>query len=233
MARPRNDVQREATRTQILDTARNQMALYGTAGIGMRAIARELDLTPAAIYRYFPSLDDIITELIAGAFNSLADALEAARDNAAADDPVAQLRSVMVTYRAWAIAHPTDFQLIYGNPIPGYHAPREITVPAVVRGFTVIVGQFEAALQSGALRPRRPYDRIPADTDAYIRELIAREGYPVVPLAMYLGMVAWSAGHGIVTLELFEHLQSVIGDPAVFYAAQIDALLYAFGAAPG
>ena len=40
-----------------------------------------------------------------------------------------------LAYREWAIAHPVDFQLIYGNPIPGYDAPAEITVPLARRPF--------------------------------------------------------------------------------------------------
>jgi AcrR family transcriptional regulator len=232
MARPRNDALHEATRARILETARKQMTLYGTAGLGLRAIARELDQTPTALYRYFPSLDDLITALIVDAFSALADALEAARD-AEAGGPMEKLRAVLLAYRAWAVANPTDFQLIYGNPIPGYDAPREVTVPAVVRGFVVLVGLVEAAVQSGAIVPRPPYDAMPAETLAAIDALIAGEGYPVSAQAMYLAMVAWSAGHGIVLLELFHHLQPVIGDPAVFYAAQLDALLRSFGAAPG
>lgn len=34
--------------------------------------------------------------------------------------------------RRWAVAHPHDFQLIYGTPVPGYAAPPE-TIPAAER----------------------------------------------------------------------------------------------------
>jgi AcrR family transcriptional regulator len=232
MPRPRNDLQREATRTQILETARQQMALFGTAGIGLRAIARELGLTAPALYRYFPSLDDLITALIVEDFRALADSMEAARD-VTLGGPVEKLRAVMLAYRGWAMAHPTDFQLIYGNPIPGYHAPGEVTVPEVVRGFVVLVGLIEEALRSGALQPQPPYDHIPDETAASLREIILRDGYPVSELALYLAVVSWTAGHGAIVLELFNHLGPVIGDPAVYYAAQVDRLLSAFGAPPG
>lgn len=207
------------------------MALLGTAGIGLRAIARELGLTAPALYRYYSSLDELITALIVEDFHALADAMEAARDDTAGG-AAARLRAVMLAYREWAVAHPTDFQLIYGNPIPGYHAPREVTVPAVVRGFVVLVGLIEEALQTGALRPHPPYDHIPDETTTSLRNLIVRDGYPVSEMALYLAVVGWTTGHGAIVLELFNHLGPVVGDPAVFYAAQVDRLLIAFGAMP-
>jgi AcrR family transcriptional regulator len=232
MPRVRDEAQHEATRRQILEAARTQMALYGTAGIGLRAIARELGLTAPALYRYFPSLDDLITALIVEDFRALADAMEAARD-ATPGGAVDKVRAVMLAYRAWAVAHPSDFQLIYGNPIPGYHAPREVTVPEVVRGFVVIVGLFEQGLQSGALAPQPPYDRVPGETAAALRNLIRHEGYPVSELALYLGVVSWTTGHGAIMLELFNHLAPVVGDPGAYYSAQVDHLLRIFGAPPG
>ena len=66
------------TAAAIKATARRQMAAHGTAGLSLRAIARELDITAPAIYNYFPRLDDLITALIVDAFNALADAMEAA-----------------------------------------------------------------------------------------------------------------------------------------------------------
>src|SRR5262245_19915009 len=108
---------RESAREEIKQVARKQMAEQGRASIGLRAIARELGLTAPAIYRYFPSLDDLILALIVDGFNDLADALEIADTTQARDDYYNRLITVFLAYRNWALAHPTDFQLIYGNPI--------------------------------------------------------------------------------------------------------------------
>ena len=32
--------------------------------------------------------------------------------------------------RAWALAHPHEYALIYGSPVPGYAAPRDTVAPA-------------------------------------------------------------------------------------------------------
>ncbi|MEO8613056.1 MAG: TetR family transcriptional regulator, partial [Chloroflexota bacterium] len=72
MPRTRHIEQFEAMRNQIMEIARRQMTEQGTAALALRAIAREMDVTAPAIYRYFPSLDDLITELIIENFHALA-----------------------------------------------------------------------------------------------------------------------------------------------------------------
>jgi hypothetical protein len=44
-------------------------------------------------------------------------------------------RAIYHAYRRWALGNRIDFQLIYGNPIPGYIAPSEVTVSAVIKRF--------------------------------------------------------------------------------------------------
>src|SRR5947208_2680318 len=97
----------------IKNAARQQMASEGTAAISLRAIARALDVTAPALYRYFTDRDDLITDLIVDAFNALADALVAADAEQARDDYGARLIATLLMYRRWAIEHPTDFKLIY------------------------------------------------------------------------------------------------------------------------
>lgn len=220
---------RQETSQAIKDTARRLMAAHGTAGLSLRAIAREMGMSAAALYHYFPSLDDLITLLIAENFNALADALERARDTSRARAGVERLEDVLMAYRAWAVEHPVDFQLIYGNPIPGYVAPREVTVPAAVRGFSVIVGLIQQLIETGEIRPQPPYDRVPPEVEAHMRALIARDGYPASPQALYLGVVGWTALHGILMLELFNHLQPVIGDVETYYRDQVRRLLITIG----
>src|SRR5262245_16653675 len=120
----------DSIRDDIKTTARKLMAESGTEGLSLRAIARAMDITAPAIYTYFPTLDDLITALIVDAFNGLADAMKTARDNPTHAAHRERLRAAMESYRAWAWSHMAEYLLIFGTPIPGYEAPREITVPA-------------------------------------------------------------------------------------------------------
>ena len=128
--RPKRELGRErsATIAQIKAVARQQMAEHGTAGLSLRGIGREMGITAPAIYNYFPRLDDLITALIVDAFTALADAIEAAELAVQSETCGPKILASCLAYREWAITHPVDFQLIYGNPISGYVAPADITV---------------------------------------------------------------------------------------------------------
>jgi AcrR family transcriptional regulator len=232
MPRTRHEGQYQATSQAIKDAARRLMAEHGTAGISIRGIAKEIGLTPPAIYTYFPRLEDLITALIVDGFNAQAAAMSEARDSVSDGDPVAQLEAALMAYRGWALAHPVDFQLIYGNPIPGYVAPREITVPAAVRSFTVVIDAIEMVLRAGRLAPTPPYVHIPAYLAAHLRRMRAQYDYAASEMAIYLAAVGWSQLHGLVMLELFHHLQPVVGNTDQHFRAQVSNMLRTMGLTP-
>ncbi|HVT66303.1 MAG TPA: helix-turn-helix domain-containing protein, partial [Trebonia sp.] len=67
----------ELTR-EIKEEARRQLAAVGADGLSLRAVARELGMVSSALYRYYPSRDDLLTALIIDAYNALGDAAERA-----------------------------------------------------------------------------------------------------------------------------------------------------------
>ena len=205
------------------------MAEEGTNGLSVRGIAKVLDLTPPAIYHYFDSLDDLTTALIVDSFNALADALEAAAGHSSAPSAGGKLLDVILAYRQWSVDNPIGFQLIYGNPIPGYVAPADATVPAVVRTFVVSVAFIEEALQTGELVPAKPYNQIPPVVEARLNALIAEGGYPITTISFYLSMILWTQIHGIIYLEVFNHIQHNVGDVPIFYEAQMRNMLITMG----
>jgi AcrR family transcriptional regulator len=217
MAQTRREKHREATRDEIKDVARRLMTEHGTAAISTRMIAREMGLTAPALYHYFSSRDELITDLIVDAFNALADAMQEAGERAASESVKEQLTQILLVYRRWALEHPIDFQLIYGNPIPGYEAPDELTIPAASRAFIVLLPLI--AKLSGR------NNTVPPGMQMHLEEMRARDGYEVPLQDLYGAIVGWSRLHGIIMLELFHHLQPLIGDVDAYYRAEIENLL--------
>ena len=214
----------DTVEAQIKAVARQQMAEHGTAGISLRGIARELSITAPAIYNYFPRLDDLITALIVDAFTALADAIEAAESAAVSEACGPKVIASCLAYREWAIAHPVDFQLIYGNPIPGYVAPAEVTVPLArqaVRRAVPPVPPRRIRPASWSSRPE--YAPVPASITAHVATWLPAAGYDFPDALLCLLMSGWARIHGMVMLELFEHLGPVVGDPAAFYRHELEA----------
>lgn len=229
MTLSRRERLRENTREEIKAIARKHMQEQGTAAISLRAIARDMGLTVTALYRYYPSHDDLVTALIVDAFNALADTMEQADSSQPRASYGNRLMAVMLAYREWAMQNSGDFQLIYGNPIPGYHAPREITVPAVIRGFRVVVGILAEAMANGELQPSADYQQLPPHVAAHMIEMIKQDGYNIPLEPMYLGVSGWVKMHGMIMLELFHHTPAVVGDPEEFYRFEITNILKTAG----
>jgi AcrR family transcriptional regulator len=217
--------------TGIKTVARQQMAEHGTAGLSLRGIAREMGITAPAIYNYFPRLEDLITALIVDAFTALADAIQAAESAVASQTCGPKILASCLAYREWAIAHPVDFQLIYGNPIPGYIAPAEITVPLARRPFDGLFRLFFEAYRTGELVVPAEYASVPASISTHFATWLPQAGYDFPDALVCLLMSGWARIHGMVMLELFEHLGPVVGDVAAFFRYEIDAFIHHLGVA--
>ncbi len=129
--------------------------LYGSPSIGLRSIARELNITAPSIYNYYSSRDDLVTALIVDAYNSLADSQEASVESLAADNLSGRLSVLGLAYRQWAVTYPQRYQLIFGTPIPRYHAPDELTLPAATRALVPLIKTIQEIFSAGNLRTER------------------------------------------------------------------------------
>lgn len=127
---------REETTARIKALALEQLASSSATELSLRAVAREIGVVSSAVYRYFASRDELLTALIVDAYDDLADHLERA---GRPDRRGARRRWLEVcgALRAWALAQPHRFALVYGSAIPGYAAPATTIEPAgrVVRAF--------------------------------------------------------------------------------------------------
>lgn len=225
MARVRREALREATFEEIKTTARKLMTQRGTAGLSMRAIARELGMTAPALYYYYTNLDELITTLILEDYHALADAMEQARDQHETGSYRQQLVAVLEAYRQWALDHPIDFQLIYGNPIPGYEAPAQLTIPAASRGLAVPTGIIAAGLAAGEFRlPQETIDLPPSILKA-IQQVAEERDYETPVEAVYLAVTGWTQVHGLVSLELYDAFQPVIGDTTRFFQRRLQTII--------
>ena len=87
---------------EIVETARAHLAVEGAAGLSLRAVARDLGMVSSAIYRYFPSRDDLLTRLIIDAYNSLGEAAETAEAEMKRSDLVGRWQAIVHGARGWA-----------------------------------------------------------------------------------------------------------------------------------
>ena len=228
----RRDRRRLETREEIKDTARALLAEQGAAGLSLRAIAKRMGMTAPGLYHYFGSINDLITALILDAFTQLAEAVEKADADVASRGGAERLAAVAHAWRRWALDHPIDFQLLYGNPIPTYEQPTDTTYPAARRSFLVTANIFAQAIERGEIDLPEEYRCLPPEIERSLDTLTGVQGHDLPRHALYLAAISWARLHGHIMLELFHLIQPVIGDVDALFDHEVQALIRQVGFAP-
>jgi AcrR family transcriptional regulator len=226
---------RQTVTAEILAAARTRLTGEGPAALSLRAVARDVGMVSSAVYRYFPSRDDLLTALLITDYDELGAAVEAA-GAAAGPAPGARWVAMCRAIRDWSIAHPGDFALLFGSPVPGYAAPRETVVPAT-RTTLALVRVVADAVGSGApgasgssvtstpgaagrpgsptAPPAAPGAAGPAVADgvATLRSF----GITLPDEVLVRTLMAWTTVFGTISFELFGHFVGSVSDPAAYF----------------
>jgi AcrR family transcriptional regulator len=220
----RRERARAETIGQIKRAARDQLHTVGAAQLSLRAVAGSIGMSPAGLYRYYDSRDDLLTALITDGFQALATAVETGRAQSTAVDVADRLLAGFTAFRGWATGHRQEFGLLYGDPIPGYAAPEDgATSEASHRVGAAVLTPVVEAWQVGRLRIPSP-PPAPVD-DAAIRRWAATLHPDLPPVAAAVVMGGWTRLHGLVILEVFGHLRWLGPDSGPLAATQLRALV--------
>lgn len=175
----RREQGRREMRAAILAEARRLLTEEGAPALSVRAIARALGYSPAALYEYFPSKEDIFAALYFEGAEGLAGQMVTAREAMPADRSVrVTLRAMGQAYRAYAQEHPELFRLVFGDS--ARHGQRPSNDLGERPGFDDLVAAIEVGIATGEI-------------DA--------------PAAEPIAVTCWAAVHGFVVLEIVGFLE--------------------------
>ena len=223
---------RAETTAEIKKVALELMASGGPDAITLRAIAREMGMTANAIYGYFATRDDLVTTLISNVYTSLADSVDAAWDAAPAQDPAARIQAWAHAFRNWALANPEGFRLIYGDPVPGYQPPKGGAAPEAARRVCTGITALAAAAWPHAELRYSDSDFEWPDFDPGLLDKV-RPAFPdLPPAAVALALRIWSHLHGLVSLEIYGHLQTQALSPDKLFREELAQLIRSLGITP-
>ncbi|HEU0003270.1 MAG TPA: TetR/AcrR family transcriptional regulator [Ktedonobacteraceae bacterium] len=224
MALTRREKRHQQTRQEIKQIARQQMAQQGTAALSLRGIAAEMGMSAPSLYNYYSSRDDLVTDLLVESYTHQAEALEQASASCAAQEAIPCLLSTVLTYRQWAVEHPTEFALIAGNPIPGYVAPVEQTLPLGRRSTKVFLDLLQRAWDEHLLHPQ---SGVPELAEATFNDEFMtwchENRYALPVIKRFLELYAFI--QGTIALEVFGHLPFFLNDPVAFYRSAVLAMI--------
>lgn len=239
---------RRQTLAELRAAALDEVREHGGVALSLRRVARRMGMSPAGLYRYVSSREELLTWLIADAYHDLADHLLTAlgapaeeRSGLDRPEPVVprvagpgadvadRLRAVAIAYRAWAVAHPNQFALVFGDPIPGYEAPAEgPTTAAMTRVGAGLGRPLVEAWHQGKLRPIVP--EVSAELGARLAPMAGISPVEVPPELGLTLLLAWGRLHGQVSLEVFGHHAWLFPDGCEeLFVADVDSMLRDLG----
>jgi len=206
---------------QIKEIARGHLAADGP-NLSLRAVARDLGVVSSAVYRYFPSRDELLTALILDAYTALADYVETAEAAVARRDLAGRWTAIGRGAREWALDNQHEYALLYGSPVPGYEAPEDTIEPAN-RPVALALQILRDGLERGTLET--PSDRLPKPVRADLDGIGELAGFEDVP-ATLLGraMTMWALLFGTINFELFGRLTGGVTDYDAYFEHQLKVM---------
>ncbi len=208
----------------IVVIGRQHLASEGAAGLSLRAVARDLGVVSSAVYRYVPSRDDLLTLLVVDAYTELGAAVTHAEAAVARDDLRGRWRALAGAVRGWAITEPGRYGLVFGAPVPGYHAPAERTTGPGTQVIGLLLGLAADAEAAGASPARSSKELCPSLLNDAER-VCADAGLDVSAPMLVAAVLVWVSLFGAVSFEVFgQYGPDTFGDPAAAFNALVDLL---------
>lgn len=215
MAAERNA--RERYRAHVIEEIKRhaweQIATAGVTALSLNAIAKLVGMSGPGLYRYFASRDDLITALIRDAYRSLADAVTTEFESGS---DVVGLAHVV---RNWALEDPQRYFLIYGTPVPGYHAPADTTEIAdeimmvLIKAFSAVSPELPSSAPSAT----------PFDIHLQTHRRDSDDGTADAP-TLRRCITFQTRLHGVISLELAGQFQGMGFDPVVLFDNEVATL---------
>ncbi|MBA9007549.1 TetR/AcrR family transcriptional regulator [Thermomonospora cellulosilytica] len=229
MAVTRRDRLRAATVQEIVQTARRLLVEHGPDAVTLRGVAREMQLTAPALYRYFGSHEELLKRVIGELFGDLADHV---RDRITAVPPgdlSGRFLAASRGFREWALAHRREYALLFGNPMPGVDVDLEDHAANGGRRLGWVYLSLYLELWNRAPFPVRSPEGIDPGLRAQLDRYRDRMGVDLPSGAMLTFLRCWTRLQGAVSLEVLGHLSFALDDPEPLFELMLTELAAELG----
>lgn len=223
----RREQNQESTRREIKSYAWHQIATNGVSSVSLGAIARSMNLTTPALYRYFIKRDDLILALTRDAYLSFCNTLENARDSLPIEEHAGRFRNLCLAYYQWAIDNPPQYQIIFGIHQSSYMLDEAVGEIAD-RSFLVVLEVIDQAYKAGKISPGQ---KVVISNELKNRlERLSHQGQTFSAEVMYLALVSWSFINGITSLELSRKYSLILAYQTLeFFQLEVERFMRSIG----
>lgn len=155
--KPFTESEIEAVRERILKETGGIISAHGYGALSMRKLASTLSLTAGALYRYFPTKQDLLVAYCLGSLSELEIKLKRILEGE--EDSLLALEQMLVAYSEFALTDVDRFRVLFLD----YEVTR-LTIPGApgLESYDLLIEAVERAQASGRFRslPTRNIARI-------------------------------------------------------------------------
>lgn len=221
---------RQETIHEMREAGRRILVEQGEAAVTMSAVARAMDMTAPALYRYVDSHSELLAGIAVLCNDEVIAAMEQARDAAPEGDWAARMMAVSRAFRRWALDHPREFALVFASPEMSASCETEELSAATLRFGRVFGELFLALATSGQARIWGDETVDPAYL-ASESDLLAALSDHVGPGGRWQFVTYWARIFGTVSIEVFGHLGWATSNPEAVFEQMLAGLASDMGMA--
>ncbi len=185
-------------REEILAAALEILATHGHEALTVRRVATAANCSTIGVYTWFGGKDGLVDAILIDGFTSFCQALRKAKRGRG---PLGLLMGQGRAYRAWALAHPTSYRVMFMNVVPG-HTPSNQAILAGAESFSILRDEVETC---------------------YLRGEVASHDLDAV------AMTVWGMVHGLVSIEITSAYPPNLADQHSLHNRSFDLALQACG----
>ncbi|WP_109506866.1 TetR/AcrR family transcriptional regulator [Nocardioides speluncae] len=212
---------REATYAEIVRVSRELLA--SGSELSLRAVAAGMGVTAPALYRYVSNYQELVDLVAFEIDKAVTDTYREATERFPDDDPAAKLVVACVLFRNWGLQHRSEFGLVFANPVAATSYSRRELMTQWCSGL----------FMNGLLvQAWRKYDFGYPTPEELGPELVAILSDPLMPIdpadipegepgLLWLFNSGWAALYGVVTLEVFGHLDPRVVESGAMFVQTI------------
>lgn len=232
----RREMQRMATELEIKAVARKQLSVDGVQHVTLRGIARDMGMTAPALYRYFPSLDDLVASMCEDFFEEVTEAISQAIAQAS-DSPGHAMHAAIRTFRDWAISHKGEFTLMFREG--------EVQLAAGTgqctgsQKFAAVFFDLYIRMWHAQSFAVPDLTEASAATCARMADFAAQfvppagasdgAGADLPPGALFVFARTWVRLYGVITMEVFGQLTFLFDDVTPYFESELEDAATAVG----
>ena len=170
-------------RRRLIEVAADVLSEDGPAALSTRRLARDAGTSTMAVYTHFGGMPGLVRAVVGEGFARL---YARVAEVEVSDDPLADLIGSATAYRAYALADPHLYSVMFGSASLGEYHLSEVELEVGLAAFNQLVALVQRVIDAGVIR---------GGEDA----------------AAVAGQF-WAALHGYVMIEL-SGLSHVVDDP--------------------